>query len=190
MSIYQKLINVQQELKAPKSQYNKFGKYYYRSTEDILNAVKPLLQKNGLALTISDEIVLIGDRYYVKAEVILTNGDETIKTQAYAREEEEKKGMDSSQITGSSSSYARKYALNGMFAINDVEDSDKTNTGETKANLATKEQLSKLYELAKKYNHEEEIAKYIQTNFNKKTSKELTVEEADQLLKVVEAMKS
>ncbi len=130
MSVYEKLANVQSALKAPKGQYNSFGKYKYRSCEDIVESVKPLLKSNGLLLTLSDEIVLIGDRFYVKAtaEVIDTKDGSKITVSALAREEESKKGMDASQVTGASSSYARKYALNGMFAIDDTKDSDSTNT--------------------------------------------------------------
>lgn len=131
MNIYEKLLNVQTELKAPKGQYNNFGKYKYRSCEDILEALKPVLEKNKLTMYISDDIVVINERYYVKATVYLINSEkmgETIQVSALAREEETKKGMDGSQITGASSSYARKYALNGMFMIDDTKDSDSTNT--------------------------------------------------------------
>lgn len=131
MNIYEKLLNVQTELKAPKGQYNSFGKYKYRSCEDILESLKPVLEKNKLTMFISDEIVCTNNRIYVKATVHLINSEklgETIQVSAFAREEETKKGMDGSQITGASSSYARKYALNGMFAIDDTKDSDSTNT--------------------------------------------------------------
>ncbi len=130
MSVYEKLANVQSALKAPKGQYNSFGKYKYRSCEDIVESVKPLLKQNGLLLTLSDEIVLIGDRFYVKATAIVTDIKDGgyVDVCAFAREEESKKGMDGSQVTGASSSYARKYALNGMFAIDDTKDSDSTNT--------------------------------------------------------------
>ena len=124
------LINIQSELKAPKSQYNSFGKYQYRNAEDILEAVKPLLKKNNCYLTITDEIILIGDRYYVKATAEITNGTEVVVTSALAREEESKKGMDSAQLTGATSSYARKYALNGLFCIDDTKDSDYNNQGD------------------------------------------------------------
>lgn len=126
----EKLIFIQQRLKAPKNQYNEYGKYNYRNCEDIYDAVKPLLAEYGLLLRLNDELVNIGDRYYIKATAILTDGNETITNTAYAREEENKKGMDGSQITGASSSYARKYALNGLFLIDDVKDSDTTNIGE------------------------------------------------------------
>ena len=125
-----KLLYIQQNLKAPKGQINKFGGYKYRSCEDIFEAVKPLLKEKELTLQTTDELVQIGERYYIKATAILTDGTETIENVAYAREEETKKGMDGSQITGASSSYARKYALNGLFLIDDVKDSDSTNTGD------------------------------------------------------------
>ncbi len=113
---------IQKELKAPKGQFNDFGKYHYRSCEDILEAVKPLLGE--AVLTISDDLVLIGERYYVKATAAIEIGEEIMATTAYAREEQDKKGMDSSQITGAASSYARKYALNGLFLIDDTKDAD------------------------------------------------------------------
>lgn len=125
------MLAVQNELKAPKGQYNSFGKYHYRSCEDILEAVKPLLVKQGLLLTISDDIISVGDRVYVKATVTISDGEHSITNTALAREEESKKGMDGSQVTGASSSYARKYALNGMFCIDDTKDSDATNVGQS-----------------------------------------------------------
>nr|DAE29736.1 MAG TPA: ERF superfamily protein [virus sp. ctyMK1] len=119
------LINIQSELKAPKGQYNSFGKYKYRSAEDILEAVKPLCAKYECELTLYDEIVQIGDRYYIKATAkIEKDGTTPVCVTAYAREDESKKGMDGSQVTGSASSYARKYALNGLFLIDDTKDSD------------------------------------------------------------------
>ena len=126
MSIYTKLLAVQSELKAPKGQYNSFGKYKYRSCEDILEAVKPLLKQHGATLIIGDTVELIGERFYVKATarfIDTTDGSEIVNT-AYAREESEKKGMDGSQITGTASSYARKYCLNGLFDIDDTKDAD------------------------------------------------------------------
>lgn len=125
------LITIQSELKAPKSQFNRFGNYKYRKAEDILEAVKPLLKKESCTLTITDDIIQIGNRIYVKATATLTNSKgDTESTQGWAREEDTKKGMDASQITGASSSYARKYALNGLFAIDDNADSDTTNVGD------------------------------------------------------------
>lgn len=123
----QKLINIQASLKAPKSQNNSFGGYKYRSCEDILEAVKPLLAKECLLLTVSDTVEMIGTRFYVKATATVTDGEKTFSTSAYAREEETKKGMDGAQVTGAASSYARKYALNGLFAIDDTKDADADN---------------------------------------------------------------
>lgn len=124
MEFIEKIVAIQSELKAPKGQYNSFGKYNYRSCEDILEGVKPLLAKHGLVLTIQDSIELIGDRYYVKATATITDGKESVSTSAYARESLDKKGMDASQVTGATSSYARKYALNGLLAIDDTKDAD------------------------------------------------------------------
>lgn len=124
MEFIEKIVAIQSELKAPKGQYNSFGKYNYRSCEDILEGVKPLLAKHGLVLTIQDSIDLIGDRFYVKATATITDGKEQLSTSAYARESLDKKGMDASQVTGATSSYARKYALNGLLAIDDTKDAD------------------------------------------------------------------
>jgi hypothetical protein len=121
-SVQAKLAAIQQELKAPKGQTNSFGKYKYRSCEDILEAVKPLLQ--GASLVLSDQIEAIGGRIYVRAEAVLSFGGHSVSAMAYAREPEVKKGMDESQITGAASSYARKYALNGLFCIDDTKDAD------------------------------------------------------------------
>lgn len=141
MDIYNKLNTIQQKLVAPKGQYNSFGKYYYRSCEDILEGVKSLLKETKTALTVTDELVLIGDRYYIKATATLydcDNGD-SVSNSAYARESLDKKGMDESQITGACSSYARKYALNGLFCIDDVADADtRDNSDNTKTETATK----------------------------------------------------
>lgn len=129
MGIRKSLFNIQQKLKAPKGQHNDYGGYNYRSCEDILEAVKPLLKANNCVLTINDELEMIGERYYVKATATLKyleDGD-YISNSAYAREPAEKKGADLSQITGACSSYARKYALNGLFCIDDVKDADATN---------------------------------------------------------------
>ena len=122
------LISIQHTLNAPKGQYNSFGKYKYRSCEDILGAVKPLLNEFKCTLTISDDVTMVGDRIYIKATATLTNeSGEQVITTAFAREEDQKKGMDSSQVTGAASSYARKYALNGLFAIDDTKDADSLN---------------------------------------------------------------
>lgn len=123
-SFNDKVVTVQSELKAPKGQYNSFGKYKYRSLEDINEAVKPLLAKVGLTMTISDEPIMIGERIYIKATAVLSDGNESLSVSGYAREAAIKKGMDDSQITGAASSYARKYALNGLFLIDDTKDAD------------------------------------------------------------------
>lgn len=131
MNIYEKLSNIQNELKAPKGQFNKFGGYKYRSCEDILEAVKPICKKYKTVLVLSDTLVNMGERYYIQAIARLTDieankesEDTCVCNTAYAREEESKKGMDGSQITGTASSYARKYALNGLFNIDDTKDAD------------------------------------------------------------------
>ena len=126
MNIYEKLLNIQNELKAPKGQYNSFGKYKYRSCEDILEAVKPLFFKYKATLVVYDELIQSGERFYIKAiaKLIDIENGESIEGQALARESQEKKGMDDSQITGTASSYARKYALNGLFNIDDTKDAD------------------------------------------------------------------
>ena len=130
MGIQEKLMNIQYELKCNKSQYNSFGRYAYRSSEDILEAVKPLLYKYKATLVINDDIVLIGDRFYVKATSKITDIEtgECVESTAFAREDESQKGMSSAQVTGSVSSYARKYSMNALFAIDDNKDSDATNT--------------------------------------------------------------
>ena len=140
MKITAKLMNIQQKLIAPKNNYNSFGKYSYRSCEDILEAVKPLLAENKVVLTICDEIILVGERFYIKAIATLTDceSDETISNVAYAREEDKKSGMSESQITGSCSSYARKYALNGLFCIDDVKDADTRDNREKTTETTTK----------------------------------------------------
>ena len=165
MEIYKKLMGIQTKLKAPKSQRNSFGNYNYRSCEDILEAVKPLLDEFKVALTIKDEIILIGERYYIKATATLIDIDtgDTTETSAYARESAEKRGMDSSQVTGATSSYARKYALNGLFAIDDNKDADATNTHgkETiKVNMTpalSEAQLKRLYAIGNKAGIKKEV---------------------------------
>lgn len=145
-----KLLKIQMELKAPKGQYNSFGKFHYRSCEDILEAVKPLLEKNKCTLTIDDELVNIGDRYYVRASAKLTDGDSVIENHAYAREAESKSGMDASQITGTASSYARKYALNGLFLIDDTKDADTDDfVKQTSEKKITDKQILLMREIAK-----------------------------------------
>jgi hypothetical protein len=205
--IQEKLAEIQKKLKAPKGQMNKFGGYKYRSCEDILEAVKPLL--GDLILTISDEVVLIGNRYYVKALVILA-GDGMVSTQAFAREEEIKKGMDASQITGAASSYARKYALNGMFAIDDTKDADSTNTHDSTPKEAakpatptptipptpkadpvasgtvTEAQIKRLFTLANNSDKSKSDIKWWLKFRGMESSKELTPDKYDELVKWIE----
>ena len=143
MNIYEKLSAIQNELKAPKNQRNDFGDYNYRSCEDILESVKPICAKHKTVTVISDDVQIVGGRYYIKstAKLIDIESSEQIETTAFAREEETKKKLDSSQITGSASSYARKYALNGLFCIDDTKDADAVNThGKEKPLIATPEQ--------------------------------------------------
>ena len=180
MEFYEKIVKVQTELKAPKGQYNSFGKYKYRSCEDIVESVKPLLNQVGLFLTLNDEIVLIGDRYYIKATATISDGKNSVSTTAYARESNELKGMVDSQLTGATSSYARKYALNGLFAIDDTKDADTNEFANEKAakvdpkekdkeDSAMKEKLIKELE---SYNTDlEKVAAY----FKKDSVEDLTI---------------
>lgn len=162
------LNTIQSLLKAPKDQYNKFGNYKYRNCEDILEAVKPLLFSQSCTLTISDEIVMIGTRYYVRATATIKNANgETEMTTAYAREDESKKGMDASQITGSTSSYARKYALNGLFCIDDTKDSDSLNN-ECQSNNQLEKDNRKL--LSKDKFNDEDLMKWIYQKLEKAKS--------------------
>lgn len=184
-----KLMNIQQELKAPKGQYNDFGKYAYRSCEDILEAVKPLLKKEKVVLTISDELQYIGNRYYIKATATLidTESEATISNSAYAREEETKKGMDGSQITGASSSYARKYALNGLFGIDDNKDSDTTNI-QSKEEKEDKKASPKQIELIQKYYQGENLTKLLEVN-NLERLEDMSINKASEILSKLFAKK-
>lgn len=184
-----KLMNIQQELKAPKGQYNSFGKYAYRSCEDILEAVKPLLKKEKVVLTISDELQYIGNRYYIKATATLidTESEATINNSAYAREEETKKGMDGSQITGASSSYARKYALNGLFGIDDNKDSDTTNI-QSKEEKEDKKASPKQIELIQKYYQGENLTKLLEVN-NIEKLEDMSINKASEILSKLFAKK-
>lgn len=178
-TIHQKLIAIQTELKAPKSQFNKFGGYNYRNCEDILEAVKPLCAKHDVVPLLSDEIVMIGERYYVKGIAKITDGKDEIVTTAFAREGVDKKGMDESQITGSASSYARKYALNGLFCIDDTKDADFMDNSQNKKPVSTPAQTTKPKETHVKGYDEfvalqkskkvspAEITKYIAAEFKK-----------------------
>ena len=202
-AIYAALMAVQSELKAPKGQENTFGKYRYRSAEDILEAVKPLLKENGLYLRISDTVELIGDRYYVKATVTavdIATGEAESAT-AYAREQAEKKGMDAAQVTGATSSYARKYAMNALFGIDDTKaDTDEyTRTGQSGANQGqakeqppAQEQTSTVNdthaamkeltaEMQRIHASKEEVAGICRKLFGKASSRELTAEQLRKL---------
>lgn len=126
--LIKKMVAIQSELKAPKNQVNSFGKYKYRSCEDIIEAVKPILAKHGVYMSITDDIIEVGGKNYVKAEATIYDGEDQISVTGVARESIDKKGMDDAQQTGATSSYARKYALNGLFGIDDTKDADATNT--------------------------------------------------------------
>lgn len=192
MTIYEKLLNIQTELKAPKSQKNNYGNYNYRSCEDILEAIKPFLKKEKCVLIINDEVEKIENRYYVKAIVNLIDVEngESVKVSAFAREEETKKGMDSSQITGASSSYARKYALNGLFAIDDTKDSDTTSQHDKKQNNGGQQSLNKqqIGEILKvKGIGFDKVTEVIKLKFKKQKFDELTANEQQKLLEEVRA---
>jgi hypothetical protein len=175
-TLAERLLLVQSKLKAPKNQYNGFGKYHYRNCEDILEALKPLLSEEGLLLKVSDEVVQVGERYYIKATVKISGNDymDFIEASAYAREEENKKGMDGAQVTGAASSYARKYALNGLFLIDDTKDADtpqgEQNAEKTPKNVQTAPQqttrqqiITKCIEFAHKLNFDaDEMAQYLE----------------------------
>lgn len=196
LNIYEKLMNVQQELKCNKGQYNSFGKYKYRSCEDILESVKPLLKKYNLILTLSDTLEYIGDRYYIKAIAKITDTEtpyeefEELKTincitnVAYAREELEKKGMDGSQITGTASSYARKYALNGLLAIDDTKDADTDEFKQqtTEEEKATKEQVDYIKEMLTTGDYDEEEVKEYLKKCKKKKLSDLSKKEAAEFI--------
>lgn len=185
MNLRTKLLKLQEELKAPKGQYNSFGKYRYRSCEDILEAVKPLLVKYDLSLTIKDDIVAVGDRIYVKAEAYLVDNktDAGITNTAFAREDETNKGMSASQITGTASSYARKYCLNGLFLIDDTKDADtdenrmeQENRGkaETEVKYATDKQIEIMREISEKMGR---------NDFNPELAKKMTIKQASDFIK-------
>ena len=166
MNVYEKLMTVQTKLRAPKGQYNSFGRYSYRSCEDILEALKPLLAEVGAIVNISDEVKLIGDRFYVEATAMFLDCEtgDSVVARASAREDETKKGMDLAQVTGSVSSYARKYALNGLFAIDDNKDSDATNTHnkDIKPNMTpvsglTDAQLKRLFAIGNKAGFKKDV---------------------------------
>ncbi len=182
--IFKKLLEVQKGLKAPKGQYNSFGKYAYRSCEDILEAVKPLTTELGCVVLLTDDILNIGERYYVKAtaKIIDAETGDAVENVAFAREQDTKKGMDDSQVTGSCSSYARKYALNGLFAIDDQKDADaqnQWNENSKKQNQKPSEaQLKRMWAIAGKAGIDENgVHAFIKQAFKKEKIGELTVQE-------------
>lgn len=196
-----KLISIQSELKAPKGQYNSFGKYKYRSAEDILEAVKPLLKKYECCLLLSDEVVVKEGRHYVKATATLCADDTSVKVTAYAREPETKKGMDESQITGTASSYARKYALNGLFAIDDTKDADTDEYIKQTASKPTSEPKTSYEKVAKRQATEKQLS-FIKTilktdkdvdwarkKYNILDLKDLTIEQASEIIKLYKTKK-
>lgn len=183
LNLTQRLLNAQSELKAPKGQYNNFGKYKYRSAEDILEAVKPINAKHGVLLTITDEPVLVGDWHYIKATATITDGTESIVVTAYARESLNKKGMDDSQITGTASSYARKYALNGLYLIDDTKDAD---TDEYR-NQGNKAPASKSATKAEIGNLKKEIIAF--SNLMKEQGKDVKPEQVEQTLNITDYTK-
>ena len=209
MNIYEKLLNIQAELKAPKGQENKFGHYKYRSCEDILEAVKPLLAKNKVILQLTDKIECLGNRYYIKATAILIDTEDAkngeiayIENTAYARESEEKKGMDDSQITGTASSYARKYALNGLFCIDDTKDADTNEFKEQQDKvikqdkeqileenideLVTEQQAKTIYAIMRQKGLD--VEKQLLTNYSITNTKDLTKRQYASILNKIKAM--
>ena len=182
-NLTQKLLNVQRDLKAPKGQYNKFGKFNYRSAEDILEAVKPLNAREEILLTISDEPIFIGDWHYIKATASITDGKDTHVVTAYAREALNKKGMDESQVTGTASSYARKYALNGMYLIDDTKDAD---TDEYR-NQGNKAPASKSATQAEIGNLKKEVIAF--SNLMKEQGKDVKPEQVEQTLNITDYSK-
>lgn len=200
MNIYEKLMNIQNELKAPKNQYNSFGKYKYRSCEDILEAVKPINKKYNAVLVIKDEIQQIGDRYYVKATAILADTEkpgESIISSAYARENEAKTGMDTSQLTGATSSYARKYCLNGLFNIDDTKDADTEAFAKqgapkktTQAQASAAAELESIMATIKDTNGNAlNVVSYLFKKFEKTSVQDLTPEEIAEAKKELTAYK-
>lgn len=166
------LIAIQRKLKAPKNQYNSFGKYKYRNAEDILEGLKPLLEEYGCTLTISDRIEQVGERYYIAATATICSPDgQSLSVTAYAREAEKKSGMDESQITGSCSSYARKYALNGLFLIDDTKDAD-TDEQRNQIDAAKAKKSARKTAADKKAEEEDEMKAAILADINKMNTRE------------------
>lgn len=180
MNIYGKLMDIQTRLKVEKNKHNDFAGFNYRSCEDILLAVKPFLETHNLSLLLTDDIVCVDGRAYIKATAILTDGETEIKVSALAREPEKPKAkMDESQTTGSTSSYARKYALNGLFALDDGEDSDDTNsTPKTTEKLISEDQIKELKQLGFDDDRLEKMTKY----YKKDKLNDVTYKEAEETI--------
>ncbi len=206
-NLVQKLIHVQKELKAPKGQFNKFGNYNYRSAEDILEAVKPFNAEKGLLLTLTDEPLLVGEWHYIKATASITDGKDTHTVTAYARESETKKGMDHSQITGTASSYARKYALNGLYLIDDTKDADtdeyqqqngrnnqqqyqnQGQNNQSNSNLSDK-QIKRLYAIANQAGvTANDVKEVVSKKYGKQEITQLTKKEYDEIYSRLESKK-
>lgn len=187
MSIYEKLLNIQSELKAPKGQYNSFGKYKYRSCEDILEAVKPICAKHKATLVVSDELKYIGERYYIEARATLIDIEDgsRVENTAYAREEETKKGMDGSQITGTASSYARKYALNGLFCIDDTKDADTDEYKQQIDNdkLIDSKMVSGLNDAIEKANIDDKVVELILSQYGYTSTSEIKMKDYMSIVK-------
>ena len=199
MTLQEKLTKIQKNLKAPKNQYNNFGKYKYRSCEDILEGVKPLLE--DCSLTISDRIEQVGDRFYIVAVAKLFDNENTIEVEAYAREPLTKKGMDEAQVTGATSSYARKYALNGLFCIDDTKDAEagqpqkrepisiKVQDRKTAEKTVSKDQLTRLFTIkGQKDLSDEDLKKYMMASFGKESTRTLNQKEYDEIVKFILTM--
>jgi hypothetical protein len=220
-NIYASLMHIQSKISVPKKNENKFGGYKFRNLEDIMEAVKPLLLESQTTLKVSDVIEQVGERYYIKSTATLTyvlDMEQTISVSAYAREAENQKGMNDSQLTGSTSSYARKYALNGLFCIDDTKDSDTTNTGESKPTpelkkttkqepkkedppvddgegktetgekLANEKQLKFMFSLAKQKNYTDNMKFYLKSDFDVDNSAELTNSQVSKAIKLLQEM--
>lgn len=197
MNLYQKLLEIQKTLKAPKGQYNSFGKYKYRSAEDILESVKPLNAEQGMLLTLTDEPILIGDWHYIKAAATITDGTSTHTVTAYARESQDKKGMDHSQVTGTASSYARKYALNGLYLIDDTKDADTDeyqSQNNQQSSKASEKQLNFVNKLLKGQVNDKYSYDHLHQGIKKKlgTDKDIenwTSQQASQAIKILQGDK-
>lgn len=199
MNIYEKLSDIQNELKAPKGQFNKFGGYKYRSCEDILEAVKPICRKNKATLILSDTLENIGERYYIKATATLYDiehqENNSISNTAYAREEENKKGMDGSQITGTASSYARKYALNGLFNIDDTKDADtdefeqQQRNNENAEKVISKTMAEALNKSIDNANIKDEIVELVLSQYGYTSTSEIKMKDYPQIIKDFQSKK-